>query len=145
MKSIASLFVPVIAVAVTLFSLSGTARADALPEDACSSSATVGQTCSNAGPSFDQAGVCANETCTSTHPSGDGGFSTTTSPCVLCESTSSGDGGAITTRPDSGTTSSSSSSSSGCSASPNERDGAIGFTMLALGALGLAFGRRKRA
>ena len=157
MKSIASRLVPLAAICA-LVSLSGSAFADALPEDACETNAAVGSACNNAGDHFDEPGVCANETCESSHPDPDGGtdsgFVTTTYPCVLCEvdggspsndGGSSGDGGAITTRPDGGSDgSSSSSSSSSCSFSPGDRDGAAGFGMLALGMIGLALSRKKR-
>ena len=153
MKSIASRLVPFAAVCA-LVSLSGSAFADALPEDACQTNAAVGSACNNAGDHFDEPGVCANETCQSSHPDPDGGtdsgFVTTNYPCVLCElsdggSSSGGDGGAITTRPDGGSDGSpSSSSSSGCSFSPGDRDGAAGFGMLALGLMGLALSRKKR-
>ena len=155
MKSIASRLVPLAAVCA-LVSLSGSAFADALPEDACQVNATAGSACNNAGDHFDEPGVCTNATCQSSHPDGDGGFTTTNYDCVLCELSdggsssndggSTGDGGgAITTRPDGGSDgASSSSSSSGCSFSPGDRDGAAGFGMLALGLFGLALSRKKR-
>jgi len=152
MKSIASRLVPLAAVCA-LLSLSGSAFADALPEDACETTAAVGTACNNAGDHFDEPGVCTNETCQSSHPDPDGGtdsgFVTTNYACVLCEvgdgGSSTSDGGAITTRPDGGSEgSSSSSSSSSCSFSPGDRDGAAGFGMLALGLVGLALSRKKR-
>lgn len=153
MKFIASRLAPLAAVCA-LVSLSGSAFADALPEDACQTNAAVGSACNNAGAHFDEPGVCTNETCQSSHPDPDGGtdsgFVTTNYACVLCElgdggSSSGGDGGAITTRPDGGSDgSSTSSSSSSCSFSPGDRDGAAGFGMLALGLIGLALSRKKR-
>lgn len=156
MKSIAHRIVPFAAAATLTLSLAGSARADALPEDSCGATAHAGDTCNNAGAAFDEPGTCTSETCSSSHPDGDGGFTTSNYDCLLCETgdggsstkdggSSSGDGGAITTRPDGGTNGSTSSSSSGCSASPGERDGATGFAMLALGILGLAVTRKKRA
>jgi hypothetical protein len=59
------------------------ARADVPPPDECTGS--VGATCSNAGPSNDQDGICTNETCTHSTPNGDGGVTTSTYACVLCE------------------------------------------------------------
>lgn len=154
MKSIASRLLPFAAVACTLVSMSGSAFADALPPDACQES-QVGQTCDNAGSSADEPGVCVSGLCPHFNPE-DGGE--TQVACYTCEpsdgGTSNGDGGstgdgggAITTRPDGGSDNgtSSGSSSSSCSFSPGERDGAAGFAMFALGLVGLALSRKKRA
>ncbi|MEO7112371.1 MAG: hypothetical protein ABI183_18140 [Polyangiaceae bacterium] len=147
MKSIASRIVPFAAVAVTLFSLSGTARADALPPSACEDVSLAGQACSVAGPNEDQAGTCVATTCPHSAHYEDGGFGPVTNdPCAICEApdggSTSGDGGAVTTRPDAGA-SSTPSSSSGCSATPDTRDSATGFGMLVLGMIGLGLSRRK--
>lgn len=157
MKSITSKLLPFAAVAVTLVSLSGSARADALPLDACNSVSDVGQTCSNAGTNNDEPGVCVAETCHSASPP-DGG---TDYACALCEVPDGGDvivdsgttdsgsgggdgGGATTVRDDAGTTSTP-ASSSGCSATPDTRDGATGFAMLVVGMIGLVLSRRKKS
>lgn len=144
---------PFAAVAVTLVSLSGTARADALPQDACDFNLDAGAACDNAGPDYDQPGVCTTTTCL--HPSADGGSAEYA--CLTCELSDAGvadagpksdggsttDGGAVTTRPDGGDTAAASDDSGGCSMSPGERDGATGFAMLSLGVFGLALSRRK--
>ncbi len=143
--------VPFAAVAVTLVSLSGTARADVVPPDSCTESA--GATCDNAGPDHDQPGICTTAKCG--HRGPDGGVEEI--DCVTCELSDAGvadagpksdagpttDGGAVTTRPDGGDTAAASDDSGGCSMSPGERDGATGFAMLSLGVLGLALSRRK--
>jgi hypothetical protein len=152
MKSIATRLAPSFAAAaLTFFAMSGSARADALPPDSCASVSDVGQTCTNAGPSYDQAGVCVSETCHSASPP-DGGSDY---PCALCEVSdagssgtdggSSGDSGATTVRVDGGSGSAPSSSSSGCSATPESSDGTTGFVMLVLGMVGLSLTRKKRA
>jgi hypothetical protein len=157
MKSFLSKLLPFAAVAVTLVSLSGNARADALPPDACNSVSDVGQTCSNAGTNADEPGVCVAQTCHSASPP-DGGSDYA---CALCEvpdggfpdagptasdagSTTTDGGGATTVRVDGGTTSSTDSSSGGCSATPDTRDGATGFAMLVVGMISLGLSRRKK-
>jgi len=151
MKSFLSPVLSFAAVAVTLFSLSGTARADALPQDSCASVSDVGQSCNNAGASFDEPGTCVASTCVSGTHLPDGGSTTGTYACTLCEvpdggaaSDAGSDGGAITIRDDAGPGATPSSSSSSCSASPGTRDGATAFGMLAIGVLGLALGRRNK-
>lgn len=59
----------------------GSARADLLPPDACTS---PGQPCQVAGPHYDQAGTCQATTCTKGLPDGQGGVTTTTYACNLC-------------------------------------------------------------
>ena len=154
MKSIALRILPFAAVAVTFLSLSGRARADVPPPDACSDTASVGQACTNAGENDDEPGTCQNATCPHSVSNGDGGFTTGNEPCILCvasdggvvsDAGSGGDGGgAVTVRDDAGTTSTPASSSSGCSATPDTRDGATGFAMLAVGMIGLGLSRRKK-
>jgi len=120
-----------VAGSVALALLSSAARADVAPPDQCTGQA--GQACSNAGPSYDQAGVCVSTTCSHATPDG-----STQQPCVLCEiadgGAGSGDGGS----------SSGSSSKSSCATSPATRDGATGLAMLALGVGALAWTRRRR-
>lgn len=149
MKSIASRLLPFAAVAVTLFSLSGTARADVPPPDACSDSASVGSSCTNAGDNHDEPGTCQNSSCLHATHLEDGGVASGDEPCVLCVASDGGetttDGGqATTTRPDGGTAAAP-SSSSGCSATPDTRDGATGFAMLVVGMIGLVLSRRKKS
>jgi hypothetical protein len=115
------------------------ARADVAPPDSCSA---VGQACNNAGPSYNQAGVCVQSTCS--HPLPDGGSSQYA--CPLCELSDSGTGSSGGSS--SGSSSSSGggggSSKSGCATSPLARDGATGFAMLAAGLAALAWARRRR-
>jgi MYXO-CTERM domain-containing protein len=136
---------------------SGEARSDVAPADSCPSASSVGQACSNAGPSADLPGVCVNSTCE--HPTPDG---STSYSCVLCEvveggvpdSGSSSGGGSGGGSGSSGGASKDSgvsdggggggSSKSGCSLSPVQREGATGFAMLALGVGALAVARRRR-
>jgi MYXO-CTERM domain-containing protein len=155
MKSITKSLLPFAAVAITLVSLSGNARADVPPPDACSDSASVGASCTNAGTNHDEPGTCENSSCPHSVPNADGGVTTGDEPCVLCiasdggtvtDAGSGGDGGgAVTTRPDAGTDSTPASSSSGCSATPDSRDGATGFAMLVVGMIGLVLSRRKKS
>ena len=65
------------------------ARADIAPPGSCTA---PGQPCSNAGTSHDQPGTCAATTCSKTVPLADGGTTTSTYPCNLCQA--SGVGGA---------------------------------------------------
>jgi MYXO-CTERM domain-containing protein len=142
MKSIATRLAPSFAaVTITFFAMSGTARADVLPPDSCASVSDVGQSCNNAGTNYDQPGTCVSSTCPhASPPLADGAVPAEDAgtPCALCQV------GATTQRPDSGTTAPT-SSSSGCAAAPTSRDDSTGFVMIALGLLGLAFGRRNRA
>jgi hypothetical protein len=58
------------------------ARADIAPADACTS---PGQPCQNAGPSYDQAGVCTAATCTKTIYNGPGDLTTMQYACNQCQ------------------------------------------------------------
>lgn len=159
-----------LAAAAAILSSSAAARADALPPDGCTQAGTA---CSNAGPMFDQPGVCTAEMCP--HMTPDGG--TTMVPCDICEPsdagvTDAGKDGASSSGSSSGGSSGSSSgagsgsssgggsgSSSGasggggggnsgggggCALSPLARDGTAGLAMLALGIGALTLARRRR-
>jgi MYXO-CTERM domain-containing protein len=60
--------------------------ADLLPPTSCDVGATAGQSCTTAGPSADEDGVCQTETCSSVNHLEDGGFGPpNTYSCLLCE------------------------------------------------------------
>ncbi len=115
------------------------ARADVPPQDACNST-DVGNACNNAGPQGNQAGVCANTTCTKYLPGSDGG--TTTYACTLC--LPPGDGGSAGATGDGGAKKSSGSDGGGCSVSGAHTNSTAGL-LLGLGLVGLAFRRRRRS
>jgi hypothetical protein len=150
------------ATAAAILATSSAALADVAPPDGCPSG-SIGQACNNAGPAYDQPGICAPGTCYRGTP--DGG--SVSYPCTLCEPTDSGavttDGGSSSDASSSGGNSSSggsgsssgssdggstggtsTSSKSGCATSPLTRDGATGLAMLALGVGALAWSRRRR-
>ena len=111
------------------------ALADLAPPDTCSGGA--GTACNNAGSNADQAGICVATTCSSSHPNGDGGFTTSTYSCVLCEV------------PDGGSASSSSSSggtaTGGCTVGVVRGEGGLaGAGAALLVGLGLLGSRRRR-
>jgi hypothetical protein len=111
-----------IAAAAAILSSSAAARADALPPDACTQG-MVGQACSNAGPMYDEPGICTAEMC----PRHEGG----TTPCYLCEPTDAGvtdagkDGSSSSGSSSGGSSGSSSGASSG-SSSGGESGGSSG-------------------
>lgn len=133
LRSLAPAFL--IAAAVGL--VSGLARADVPPIDACNST-DVGKTCNNAGQQGTQAGVCTTTTCTKYLPGTDGG--TTTYACTLC--LPPGDGGSAGATGDGGAKKSSGSDGGGCSVSGAHTDSTAGL-LLGLGLVGLAFRRRR--
>jgi hypothetical protein len=113
------------------------ASADIAPPDSCSNQGATGTACSNAGPNYDQAGVCTAETCERPGPDG-----STSYDCILCEIVDAGmsnDASPTKTAP------SSPSSSGGCAYSPDVTKGLTGFTMFLVGLVALAFARRRRA
>jgi hypothetical protein len=118
------------ALALSLAGLSGAARADLAPPNACSGPGTA---CNTAGPNYNAAGTCATKTCTRTlPPTMAGGPPTTTSySCNLCEAKAT-DAGA-----DSGQ--GSKSSDDGCS-----YGGRGGGSIAALAAVALVLGARRR-
>jgi len=79
-------FLMTVPVCLTALALAPAALADVPPQNECSSLETVGSACTTAGPSFDQDGVCKNETCSSPSPPPNG----TQYACVLCELTDAG-------------------------------------------------------
>lgn len=103
------------------------ARADVPPPDLCTS---PGQPCQNAGAQYNQAGTCVATTCTKTIPSGDGGTTTMTYNCSLCQTSDAGTSGG--------------KSSSGCAIAAGEPTEALGGSAVALALLGIALGRRRR-
>ena len=106
------------------------ARADVAPPDLCTS---PGQSCQNAGSQYNQAGTCVATTCTKTIPSGDGGPTTMTYDCNLCQASDAGTGGG--------------KSSSGCAIAatgPTDAAAASGGSAVALALLGIALARRRR-
>ena len=126
-----ALSVAVWSVAVWLATLTvgvSPARADVPPPDLCTS---PGQPCQNAGAQYNQAGTCTATTCTKTIPNADGGTTTMTYDCNLCQTT---DGG----------TSGGGKSSSGCAVAANGSPGTAGGSALALALLGIAVARRRR-
>jgi len=76
--------------AFAAFTFAAPAFADAPPLTACGPSAQSGDPCTTAGMNNDEDGICALETCSSSHPLPDGGFQTSTYPCLLCELTDAG-------------------------------------------------------
>ncbi|HEY2509538.1 MAG TPA: hypothetical protein VGI39_01660 [Polyangiaceae bacterium] len=145
------------------------ARADVLPITSCGPTAKAGDSCTTAGDGTED-GVCAESQCQSSHPLPDGGFSTSSYPCLLCELADAGpsDAGhdaspappedAGPTPPDTGDAGNADAggsdsanrlaSSSSCTAGSVGSGGGAG-TFLALGALGvtlsLARSRRRRS
>ena len=120
-----------LSIAVSLLTLTvgaSRARADVPPPDLCTS---PGQSCQNAGPQYNQAGTCVATTCTKTIPDGDGGTTTMTYDCNLCQT------------PDGGTNGGG-KSSSGCAVAAGGPADAAGGSAVALALLGIAFGRRRR-
>src|ERR1700722_7277947 len=114
------------------------AHADVLPADDCQTG-TAGSSCSNAGSAANHPGVCTEETCMHVSPTGDGGSSSSSYACLLCEEA---DGGTITPKtganPEPG-----SSSSGGCSASSGSTSGGGLGLVLAAGLFGLGLTRRR--
>ncbi|HEX3344788.1 MAG TPA: hypothetical protein VHS09_09460 [Polyangiaceae bacterium] len=118
--------------------------ADVAPPDSCATS-SIGQACSNAGPSYDAAGVCVASTCS--HPSPDGSTTYACAACELADAAAAPDSGGSGSSSGGGGSSSgggSGSGKSGCTLSPLARDGATGFGMLALGVGALVLARRRR-
>lgn len=119
------------AVAIALVTAwSSGALADVAPPDLCSGGA--GTACSNAGSAANQPGTCVATTCSSAHPDGDGGLTTTQYPCVLCE------------LPDGGS-SSVGTATGGCTVGAVPRGGALaGAGAMLLVGLGLLASQRRR-
>jgi MYXO-CTERM domain-containing protein len=116
------------------------AYADVLPADDCQTG-SAGSSCSNAGPEANQPGVCTEATCTHVSPMGDGGSSSSSYACLLCQEA---DGGTIT--PKTGANQEpGSSSSGGCSASSGSTPGGGLGLVLAAGLFGLGLTRRRRS
>jgi MYXO-CTERM domain-containing protein len=123
-------------VAITVFAASS-ARADVPPPDTCT---VPGQPCQNAGPQYDQSGVCVATTCTKQVPSADGGMMPMTYACNRCEVPDGGSGvggtGGSTTHPSSG--------SSGCAIAPGDAgSGHAVPAIILLAGLALAAARRR--
>jgi MYXO-CTERM domain-containing protein len=127
------------AVLVTLAAGATRARADVAPPDACTA---PGQTCTNAGPRYDQAGTCVATTCTKQVPSPDGGSMSMTYDCNKCTAGGaggSGGGGA------GGSTSPPPAKSSGCAVAAGRGDAGSLALAVALGAIaGLLLAARRR-
>jgi len=103
------------------------AHADVPPPDLCTS---PGQPCQNAGAQYNQAGTCAATTCTKMIPNGDGGMTTMTYDCNLCQTADGGTSGG--------------GKSSGCTIAASGPAGAAGGAVTALVLLGIALGRRRQ-
>lgn len=70
----------VAAAVVTSFTVIAAADIPSPDQSACQGK-SVGASCT---PAAGGSGTCQNQTCTKALPDGDGGFATTTFPCVLC-------------------------------------------------------------
>jgi uncharacterized membrane protein YgcG len=142
--------------------LSSSARADVAPPDACNLT-DVGKACSNAGPSYDQPGICTATKCTKYNPDDGGIFEY---DCALCKlegdagmtgsstsgasgstsgagsaSTGSG-GGSSATGGDSGSAKDPTDESS-CTLTAGHREGAAAALLLVIGLGALGWARRR--
>lgn len=156
---IQSILLTCFALALTTYALP--AGADVAPPDACTQG--PGAACSNAGPNYDQPGICTTESCDRPGPDGSTAYS-----CILCEladaapstdasaavDANAGEAGVSTEDSgappahDAGATpppAGGSSSSGGCMYSAGTTKGLTGFTMFLVGIAALALGRRRRA
>lgn len=136
-----------LALGLALSSLAAAAAADVPPIDACSN---AGSSCNNAGPSGNQSGTCQSARCRRAFPmydpNVDGGvyFVDTEYDCLLCvaggEAGSSGaSGGAGSSGLDSD-----GGSSCDCGLLRRPAEGSLALSMLGLGALVLAWSRRRQ-
>jgi MYXO-CTERM domain-containing protein len=132
----------------------GVARADLAPPDTCTS---PGQPCQSAGPQYNQPGTCTASTCQRSVPSADGGRTSMSYACDLCETTgaggsngtggtnggggSNGTGGANGAA---GATTHTGGGSSGCALAPGRADGDGPGGVGVLVAIGLAAAFRRR-
>jgi hypothetical protein len=129
-----------IAAAAAVFSSSLAARADALPPDGCTQ---AGVACSNAGPMYDEPGICTAEMCPHMNP--DGGV--TMVSCDICEPTDAGvtdagktDGASSSGSSSGGSSGSSSGASSGSSSGGSSGSGSGGSSGSGSGGSGSSSG-----
>jgi hypothetical protein len=132
----------VAAVVATLAIGATRARADVAPPDTCTA---PGQSCTNAGPQFNQAGTCVATTCTRQVPSPDGGTTSMTYDCNRCTAGGTGGSGGAGAGGAGGSTSPS-SKSSGCAVAPEHGDGgSLGVPISLIAGLMLLAARRRNA
>jgi MYXO-CTERM domain-containing protein len=122
----------------------GVARADLAPPDSCSS---PGQPCQNAGAAYNQSGTCTAATCQRSVPNADGGLTSMSYACDVCQAMGTGGGSGTGTGGSTGAAGApahTGGGSSGCAVAPGRPDGSGPGGVAVLVAIGLAAAFRRR-